>query len=71
MQITDTENTLHKISGNTLQSKKKCKLTYAHSANEPSASAQLHQCIRNQEHEKNSLKSECQYAKKEMKTLNV
>ena len=36
MQITDTENALHKISGNTLQSSKKQKLTYALSANEPS-----------------------------------
>ena len=29
MQITDAENTLQKISGNTLQSNKKHKLTYA------------------------------------------
>ena len=39
MQITDAENTSQKISGNTFQSNKKHKLTYAPWANEPSPSA--------------------------------
>ena len=70
MQITNAENTLQKISGNTLQSNKKHKLTYAPSANEPSASAasSVFEKPRTYKELFKELMSAC---KKEMKTLNV